>query len=355
MVLNIDGHLIGPNHPTYFIADIAANHDGSLDRAKTLIALAKGAGADAAKFQHFKANRIVSGVGFDRLDGAKSHQAAWTRSVVDVYSDASVPSSWTPELRKECDSVGITFLSSPYDLDSVDEIDPFVPAFKVGSGDIDWLEELNYIAAKGKPVILATGAATMAEVERAMDELLAVTDQVALMQCNTNYTADEGNFDHLNLNVLQTYAQRWPGITLGLSDHTHGPAAVLGAVTLGARMIERHFTDDTTRDGPDHRFALDPSAWAEMVADTRRLERALGSTEKHVAANEIDTAVVQRRSIRASVNLVQGQVLEREHLDVLRPAPAGSIPPSDLSNVVGRALARPVAQGVELRWEDLVP
>lgn len=351
--LQIDGRPIGPTHPTYFIADIAANHDGSLDRAKALIRLAKEAGADAAKFQHFTASKIVSDPGFRRLGDQLSHQAAWTKSVTEVYQEASVPGDWTPMLKEECDRVGITFFSSPYDTEAVDALDPYVPAFKIGSGDIDWLEALTHIAGKGKPVILATGAATMAEVERAVDTILQVNQQLVLLQCNTNYTAAETNHDHLHLNVLTTYARRWPELLIGLSDHTHGSTAVLGAVALGARVIERHFTDSNDREGPDHRFALDPSAWRSMVDDTHLLERALGSADKFIADNERDSIIVQRRSLRAVRELPAGHVLTRADFDVLRPAPLGAIGPASIVDVIGRTVTSPLAAGDELRWDFL--
>jgi sialic acid synthase SpsE len=353
MELNIDGRLIGPAHPTYFIADIAANHDGSLDRARQLIRLAKQAGADAAKFQHFTAHRIVSDEGFRSLGAQQTHQAAWTKSVTEVYRDASVPHDWTAQLKGECDSVGITFFSSPYDPAAVDHLDPFVPAFKIGSGDIDWLEQLEHIASKGKPVILATGACDLAEVIRAVELIRAANPQVALLQCNTNYTAREDNFDHLNLSVLRTYATLWPDLVLGLSDHTHGLAAVLGAVALGARIIERHFTDDNLRDGPDHAFALDPAAWQTMVDETRRLERALGSPLKCVAENEAETAVVQRRCVRAARDLPAGSVLQRSDLDVLRPATPGAITPDLLNSVIGCRTSHEVRRGDALSWSDV--
>ena len=157
MDVQIDGRKIGPSHPTYFIADIAANHDGSLERAILLIELAKEAGADAAKFQHFTAEKIVSDHGFRTMGSQLSHQATWTKSVVEVYSDASVPKDWTPTLKTACDRVGITFFSSPYDFDAVDALDPYVPAYKIGSGDIDWLEELTHIASKDFAVDLGMG------------------------------------------------------------------------------------------------------------------------------------------------------------------------------------------------------
>ena len=353
MGIAIDGRAIGHDEPTYFIADIAANHDGSLERACRLIRLAAEAGADAAKFQHFTAERIVSDVGFERLGSKVSHQAAWTKPVTEVYADASVPWDWTEQLVDECKRDGIAFLSTPYDLDVIDALDPYVPAFKIGSGDIDWLESIDHVARKGKPVLLATGAASLGDVVAALQTVLAVNPAVVLMQCNTNYTASDENFDHLHLNVLRSFAAMFPHVVLGLSDHTHGPAAVLGAVALGARVIERHFTDDNGRTGPDHKFALDPVAWRSMVDETRRLERALGSPLKHVTANEVETAVVQRRCVRAARDLQEGELLSRADIEVLRPATPGAIRPNEIDLVVGCRMAQPVIAGSELRWTHL--
>ena len=156
--LTIQGQTIGEASPTYFIADIAANHDGDPGRAKALIHLAAAAGADAAKFQHFAAATIVSDAGFKSLGGQQSHQSSWKKSVFEVYADASVPTRWTQALKDTCDEAGIAFFTSPYDLELVDHVDPFVPAFKVGSGDITWLEIVEHMARKGKPVLIASGA-----------------------------------------------------------------------------------------------------------------------------------------------------------------------------------------------------
>ncbi len=166
MDVKIGKHTIGEDHPTYFIADISANHDGDLERAKLLIRLAKEAGADAAKFQNFRAAKIVSDYGFTAMKGQVSHQANWKKSVFQVYSDASIPFDWTPVLKEECDKVGIDYFSSPYDFEAVDYLDPFVPAHKIGSGDVDWLEMLEYIARKGKPVIVSSGAADIGDVQQ---------------------------------------------------------------------------------------------------------------------------------------------------------------------------------------------
>ena len=350
MEFKIGEHWIGEKYPTYFIADIAANHDGDLERARLLIKLAKDAGADAAKFQNFSAPKIVSDFGFKSLGGQQSHQSKWKKSVFEVYTDASVSSDWTPILKEECDKVGIDYFSSPYDFEATDMLDAFVPAYKIGSGEIDWIEALERMASKGKPLLLATGAATIGEVQKAVHAIQAINKQLVLMQCNTNYTADPDNFNHIHLNVLKTYAVMFPDVVLGLSDHTHGHATVLGAVAMGARVIEKHFTDDNSREGPDHKFAMNPCTWAEMVENTRQLEKALGSADKRVAGNEVDTVVIQRRCLRAARDLKAGEVLTREMIDVLRPATPGAILPDQIQKVVGMKLLMDAPYGKELRW-----
>jgi sialic acid synthase SpsE len=350
--LNIAGRTIGTQAPTYFIADIAANHDGDLSRAIDLIHLAAEAGADAAKFQHFKADTIVSDHGF-RAIGGQSHQAQWKKSVFEVYKDASVDLGWTPHLKEACDKAGITFFTSPYAFDLVDAVDPYVPAYKIGSGDITWIEMIRYIAAKEKPYILATGASTMDDVQRAVDAALAVNTRLALLQCNTNYTASLENFKYIQLNVLRAYREMYPEMVLGLSDHTPGHATVLGAVTLGARMIEKHFTDDVSRPGPDHAFSMDPRTWREMVDRTRELENSLGAGAKRVEDNERQTVVLQRRSIRLKGDLPQGAELTRDALTVLRPCPLDALPPHEIDGVLGKRLRHAMRAGDHLRWNDI--
>ena len=354
MEIKIGSHTIGKNFSTYFIADIAANHDGDLERARMLIQMAAEAGANAAKFQNFRAPQIVSDYGFQTMGGQVSHQAAWKKSVFQVYAEASIPFEWTPILKEACDRAGIDYFSSPYDFEAMDMLDDYVPAFKIGSGEIDWIEAIERIARKGKPVLLATGASEIGEVQRAVRAILAVNPELVLMQCNTNYTASQENISHLHLNVLKTYAAMFPEVVLGLSDHTHGPAAILGAVALGARVIERHFTDDNGRIGPDHKFALNPKDWKDMVQATRELERALGSPQKVIAGNELQTAIVQRRCLRASRDVQAGESFSRDMIDVLRPATPGAIKPSEIENVIGMHARTNIPAGKELRWTDLV-
>lgn len=354
MEIDILGRKIGLQHPTYFIADIAANHDGDLHRAVELIRLAKQAGADAAKFQNFRALKIVSEYGFKSLGGQLSHQAKWKKSVVEVYADASIPFEWTPTLKEACDKYHIHYLSSPYDDEAIDMLDPYVPAYKAGSSLMSWPQAIVRMAHFGKPILIATGDADISDVERVMEQVLPINKQVVLMQCNTNYTASETNYDHLHLNVLKTYAARWPGVALGLSDHTQSAAPVVGAVALGARVIERHFTDGNDREGPDHKFALNPQNWAHMMDEVRILERALGSSEKFVAENEKETYIVQRHCLRAARAVKAGETFTEEMLEVLRPATPGALMAWDLPKVLGKKAASDLPFGKELRWEDLI-
>lgn len=344
---------IGLSHPTYFVADLAANHDGDLSRAKDLIYLCAESGADAAKFQHFAARSIVSDYGFKSLGGQKSHQAKWKKSVFQVYEDASLNLDWTPILRETCDQAGIAFFTSPYSLELVDAVDHFVPAYKVGSGDITWLEIIQHMAAKGKPLLIATGASTIHEVKQAVAAAWIYTRDIVVMQCNTNYTGSVDNFKHINLNVLKLYREMYPDLILGLSDHTPGFSTVLGAVSLGARVIEKHFTDESNREGPDHGFSMTPKAWRDMVDNTRELEAALGVATKRVEPNERDTVILQRRAIRVKQSLAAGVTLCQEMLEVLRPCPSDGLPPYRMGDVLGKTLVNSIQEGDYLRWTDL--
>jgi len=190
-------------------------------------------------------------------------------------------------------------------------------------------------------------------VQRAVCEILEINPQLVLMQCNTNYTGSLENFRHIHLRVLESYRVMFPGVILGLSDHTPGHATVLGGVALGARVIEKHFTDDNRREGPDHPFSMTPSAWREMVDRTRELEYALGSSMKFVSENERDTVVVQRRCLRAARDLTAGTVLREDMLEALRPAPRDAVFPFELVKVVGKRLACDLPAGECLKWTSL--
>ena len=344
---------INKKGPLYFIADIAANHDGELSRAYKLIKLAKESGAHAAKFQNFQADKIVSDFGFKSLNQKMSHQVSWKKSVYETYKDVGVSFDWTEKLKKKCDEVGIDYFTSPYDFESVDKVAPFVSVYKIGSGDITWLDIIKYIAKKKRPVIIATGASSAEDVERAMNILKKHANDVVLMQCNTNYTASAENFKHINLNVLRFYAQKYPDVVLGLSDHTPGHSTVLGAIALGAVVLEKHFTDNNNREGPDHKFAMNPTTWREMVDRANELYLALGNGVKTIEKNERESAILQRRAIRAKFDLKPGHVLNRDHLDFLRPITNAGLPPYQTSKIVGKTIMKKIKKGEEITLNKL--
>lgn len=338
--------------PTYFIADIAANHDGSLKRALELIRLAADAGADAAKFQNFQAKTIVSRQGFRELGRKMTHQAKWKNDVYDVYDAAALPMEWTDALIDECDRNKIDYFTAPYDLEYIQFFATKMPFFKIGSGDITWKQSIELMATFGKPILLATGASDMVEVENAVRLIQTYEIPLILMQCNTNYTGEEENFDYINLRVLETFKAKFPEVILGLSDHSQGYLPVLGAVALGARAIEKHFTDDTSRVGPDHGFSLDPKTWREMVDATRILERSLGDGVKRVEKNEEEARIVQRRAFRYIKDLESGHLVVESDLIPLRPCPPDGFTPFQLENIIGQKISNKVSQDQLVRVED---
>jgi sialic acid synthase SpsE len=333
------------NSPPYFIADIAANHDGSIDRAKELIWLAKESGAHCAKFQHYTAKNIINGLGFETLNPLKTHQSDWDKSVTEIYDQYHFKREWTKEIANECRQAKIDFSSTPYDHEAIDLIKGYVPFIKIGSGDISWIEHIEDCLTTGLPIVIASGASMEADVIRAMKLFEKNKNQVCLMQCNTNYTIESDKIGYVNLNVLKKYKQRYPSAILGLSDHTLTDTSVLGAIALGAKVIEKHFTDDNDRVGPDHKFAINPRNWRLMVNRANELSLALGDGNKKVEANEFDSFIVQRRSCTAMHVIEKGAVLTKGDLTYLRPCPEGAFHPYEAKKIIGRKVNRTILEG----------
>ncbi len=344
----IEGRAVGPDEPTYFIAEVGANFDGNLDEARRLVDLAIEADADAVKFQSFLADNIVSDHSFRNLQ--LGFQAKWKKSTYEVYQEAHFPREWHQEIADYAKEQGITFFSSPYDADAVELLDSMdTPAFKIGSGDINWLDMVELIGSKGRPVLLATGAAPMAEVDEAVRTLeRSGCEALCLMQCTTNYPS---HFESANLRVLDTFATAFPNALLGFSDHTPGDVAVLGAIARGARVIEKHFTSDRNRVGPDHPHSMEPAEFKAMVQRTRHLELALGSSQKVVVEEEAETSIIQRRSLHAARAIKEGEVIGAKDLKPLRPAIG--IPMAQQEGVLGRRAVRDLEAGEAIRWADL--
>ncbi len=345
--INIDGREVGDGYPCYCIAEIGSNFDGSLDRAKKLIDLAKDSGADAVKFQSFKADKIVSEKGFDGLQ--TGFQKNWDKPVVDVYKDAEFPREWTKELMEYSKSKEITFFSSPYDKEAVDILDELgVAAFKIGSGDITWLEMIKYIASKKKPVILGTGASTMEEIKKAINTIKSAgNNEIVLLQCVTNYPS---SFENANIKAMPLLREKFDCL-VGYSDHTLGYIVPMGAVALGACVIEKHFTDDRKRKGPDHPHAMEGKDFSQMVDNIRMLEKSLGKPIKEVYAEESETVILQRRCIRAKQEIKKGEKINESMVEMLRPAPKNSLYPEEKEKIIGMKAKRDIKKGEEFYWE----
>ena len=262
-----------------------------------------------------------------------------------MYDKASLPISWTEALRDTCSDAGIDYITTPYDLSLIPILSEYVSAWKVGSGDITWHEMIRTLSLDNKPLLIATGASNMNEVELAMSVVLENKRDVVLMQCNTNYTASLENFKYIELNVLKQYRKKYPDIILGLSDHTPGHSTVLGSIALGAKVIEKHFTDDNEREGPDHKFSMNPGSWRDMVDRSRELEYALGTGIKKIMDNEKESVVVQRRGLCASHDLDVGHIITSDDLIALRPCINDGIEPYKMQQLIGKRINCKVVSG----------
>ena len=345
--IKIGNKIIGDTHPTYFIAEIGANFDGSIEKAKHLIDAAKKAGADCAKFQTFSTPRIVSEGGFSHMQ-LKGVHGSWGRTVSEVFKDAEFPVAWHKEIADYCKVVGIDFSTSPYFKEAVDLcVDLDVPFIKIGSGDITWLEMLDYIARKGKPVMLATGDATMSEIDEVVRTIEVTGNKdLVLMQCITNYPS---KIESANVNVLKTYQSAFDVLT-GYSDHAPGHVVALASVVIGGRVIEKHFTLNKTDKGPDHPHSMEPQEFRFMVDSIREVERAMGSTRKEVVAEEGETVYVQRRCLYAKQDLKKGHIMTSEDIDILRPALG--IPPKFKPMIIGKECKEDIVKGQPLFWNN---
>lgn len=334
--------------PTYFIAEIGSNYDGDLERAKDLIKIAADSNADAVKFQHYTADSLVSDKGFEKLSAeVKTHQSKWKDSVSKIYDKAALNRDWTETLYETAHDLGVGFLTSPYSKELIDYVEPYIDSYKIGSGDITYDSIVSKISKKDKPILIAAGASSITDVENAMDILLSENkpSDICLMQCNTNYEGSISHAKYQNLNVLTTLKHMYPEIVLGLSCHMPGWTSVLGSVALGARIVEKHFTDDRSRQGPDHSFAINPVEWKNMVAETRILEAMLGDGIKKIEDNEKKTVIVQQRCLRAKCDLYPGDVISEDMVESLRPCPSDSIKPSGLNSILNKTITKPLKHG----------
>jgi N-acetylneuraminate synthase len=336
---------VGDGEACFVIAEAGSNHNGSLTQAKQLIDVAAAAGADAVKFQTFRAAKLYT------PRAGTSDYLGLERPIYDIIADMEMPYEWIPELADHCRRRAVQFLSSAFDEESVDRVEPFVTGFKIASYEMNHLPLVRHVAAKGKPMIVSTGTADLGEVATTVAALRAAgNDHLVLLQCIASYPAP---IESLNLRVIQTFMTTF-GVPAGLSDHSADPlVGPMAAVALGASVIEKHFTLDRGLPGPDHRFAVEPEELGLMIRKIREVESALGSGAKDVHPVERALRSFARRSIFATRPIARGEAFSSENVAVLRCGKiAGTLQPDDFPRLLTRRAARNVAAGAPIQPSD---
>jgi N,N'-diacetyllegionaminate synthase len=347
--IEIAGRPVGPGHPCYVIAEAGSNHNRDLDTAKRLIDAAAGAGADAVKFQTYTAEGLYSRKTPNPSYLKKDHLLKDQETVWELIKRVEIPWEWHEELAAHTAAAGLDFLSSPFEEAAVDLLEGVkVPAYKIASYEITHLPLIEYAARTGKPLLVSTGMASLADIERALDTANAAgCEQVALLHCAINYPP---RFDDLNLRAIQTLASAFQ-VPVGWSDHTMGHTADVAAVTLGACLVEKHYTLSREQEGPDHAFALEPDELTAMVTAIREAEESLGSPVKRVTGAEAEMFRIGRRSLVAARAIEAGATITREDIAVKRPG--YGIPVYQLDIVIGRRAAVAIEADDILMWPML--
>lgn len=345
--ISIGDRRIGPEEPVFVIAEAGVNHNGDVALARQLVDVAAAAGADAVKFQTFRASQVVTSTA--PKAAYQQRRTAATESQLAMLRRLELSPAAHHELAAYCRERGILFLSTPFDEDSADLLDTLgVPLFKIASGEVTNWPFLHFLARKGKPLILSTGMAYLREVDEALRVLRASGNtQVVLLHCLSDYPANPAE---VNLRAIQTMATTLQ-VPVGYSDHTPGLEVPLAAVALGACVIEKHFTLDRTLPGPDQAASLDPGELQALVRGIRTVTLALGHGTKQPAPSESHHRVLVRRSLAAACDVTAGTILRDTMLIALRPG--SGISPVLVAEVVGRMVTQPLKAGQLLAWSDL--
>jgi N,N'-diacetyllegionaminate synthase len=347
MRISLGDRPLGDDAACLTIAEIGSNHDGSLDRALALIDAAADAGADAVKFQSFTAATLLA-------RRRPSPTGGWEPApAYPTLERLELPIDWHAPLRDRAAARGVVFLSTPFDEERASFLAALgVPAFKIASGDLTHQPLLRRVGGFGRPVLLSTGLATPDEVDAALAAIAegagaaARRPPVVLLHCVSLYPPRPGD---ANLRAVPALRAR-TGCLVGWSDHSPGHTLALGAVALGACVVEKHFTDDRRRPGPDHPFAMEPADWRAMVTAIRELEAALGDGDKRPRSAETEERTWARRAVYAARPLAAGTIIDARDLKVVRPALG--LPPAALGSLVGRRLERALEADEPLRAGD---
>ena len=342
--ITIDGRRIGPGHPPYVIAEMSANHNGSLERAVALMVAAKQAGADAVKLQTYRPDTIT----LDH-DGPEFiiREGLWAgRRLYDLYEEAQTPWEWHEPLFAKGRELGLTVFSSPFDPTAVDFLEALdAPAFKIASFEIVDLPLIRKAAAGGRPLIISCGMAGPTEIEEAVT---AASDggchELALLHCVSGYPTPVAE---ANLQTMVDMRNRF-GICIGLSDHSEGIAAALGAVALGATIIEKHVTLSRADGGPDAAFSLEPRELAMLTRQSREVWEALGTISYCEQSSERPSKR-HRRSLYVVASIAKGEAFTPQNLRSIRPAEG--LPPKHLPEILGKRAAVAIPRGTPLSWD----
>jgi sialic acid synthase len=331
--LRIGTHEIGENARCYVIAEIGHNHQGNLERARELFREAKLAGADAVKLQKRDNRTLYTRAAYDRpYDNENSFGATYGEHREYLEFGAAE----YKDLQAYAAELGVDFFSTAFDIQSADFLAELgVPAFKIASGDLKTTPLLKHVARMGKPMIISTGGAELADVRRAYETIMPINPQLAILQCTAGYPAA---FDELDLSVIATYRREFPGAVVGFSSHDNGIAMPVAAYMLGARVVEKHFTLNRAMKGTDHAFSLEPVGLRKMVRDLERTHRAMGDGTKKIYESEKAPIIKMGKSLVVARDLPSGHVLTAN--DIVMKSPGGGIPPYELESVLGRATTK---------------
>lgn len=347
--LRVDGKRIADDTAAYVIAEVGHNHQGDIEKAKALVHAAKECGADAVKLQKRDNRRLYTRALHDSpYDNEHSFGATYGEHREALELSAA---EWL-ELREFSREEGITLFGTAFDEESADFLAELeMPAFKIASADLVNTPLLRHVAALGKPIFLSTGGGTLEDVERAVETITGVNSQLCLMQCTASYPCE---VEELNLQVIETYRERFPELLIGLSDHQSGIAMALIGYMLGARVLEKHFTLNHAWKGSDHAFSLMPEGMRRLVRDLRRVPEALGDGVKRPLPSERRPLEKMGKKLVAARDLPAGHVLGRG--DIVAKSPAdGGLPPYELDDLLGRRLGHALVSDQDITFEDVEP
>lgn len=346
MTINVNGRLIGEGQPAYMIAEMSANHAGSLARAKEIIHAAKESGADCIKIQTYTPDTLT-------IDCHNQYfqvkNGTWEgENLYSLYGKAYTPWEWQAELKAEADKVGIDFLSTPFDRTAVDFLEELgLDFYKIASFEMVDLPLIAYVASKGKPIIMSTGMGTLEEIREAVETVRkAGNEQLAILKCSSAYPA---NPTDMHLKTIADMLKRFQ-IPVGLSDHSMGSLSATTAVAMGASIIEKHFCISREIENPDASFSMTPQEYKSMVEDIRRVEAALGEPKYGVSKQE-ESSVVFRRSVFAVKDIAKGQKLDEDNIRIIRPG--YGLKPKYMQDIVGMRADRDIPRGTPVSFDLL--